>query len=105
MIYNTLTSSKMQGGMIGGIFGSSPFNVIGPAGALTGQLSLYSAQWGPEILPWIAIVSGLMCTVVLKCGLHKYMLFMPKSVFEVLSFLFPISDFNAQIPSQGKHMC
>ncbi|KAJ1496342.1 hypothetical protein T484DRAFT_1759512 [Baffinella frigidus] len=56
--------------MICGCFGSSPFNVIGPAGALTGMLSTYSAQWGEDILPWIAIFSGIICFAVVSLGLQ-----------------------------------
>lgn len=46
------------------------------------MLSTYSDQWTPEILPWIALISGLFSLVVLGLGLQRYMLFMPKSVFE-----------------------
>mmetsp|Transcript_5948 Transcript_5948/g.13751 ORF Transcript_5948/g.13751 Transcript_5948/m.13751 type:complete len:642 (-) Transcript_5948:182-2107(-) len=74
--------TAVWGGIICGLFSSSPYNIVGPAGALSGQLSKYSAQYGSEILPWIAIGSGLLCAVMLKLGMQKYMLFMPKSVFE-----------------------
>ncbi|EKX48565.1 hypothetical protein GUITHDRAFT_136674 [Guillardia theta CCMP2712] len=74
--------TAIWGGLFCGAFGSSPFNIIGPAGALAGQLSKYSSMWGPDVLPWIAICSGFLCAVILKLNLQKYMLFMPKSVFE-----------------------
>lgn len=74
--------AAIWGGLMGGSIGSSPFNIIGPAGALSSMLSSYSAQWGPDILPWISIFSGVICFVVVVLGLQKYCLLMPKSVFE-----------------------
>ena len=46
------------------------------------MLSSYADKWTPEILPWVAIISGVFSLVVLGLGLQRYMLFMPKSVFE-----------------------
>jgi SulP family sulfate permease len=74
--------TAIWGGIACGIFGSSPFNIIGPAGALSGMLNTYSAKWGPDVLPWIAIISGGFCFVIVRLRLTRYCLFMPKSVFE-----------------------
>ena len=64
--------TAIWGGLICGLFGSSPFNVIGPAGALTGMLSTYSAQWGEDILPWIALFSGIFVTIIVSLRLQVY---------------------------------
>ena len=48
--------------------GSSPYNIIGPAGALSGMLATYVDKWGPEIIPWIAMLSGVFSMLVLVCG-------------------------------------
>jgi MFS superfamily sulfate permease-like transporter len=74
--------TAIWGGIACGIFGSSPFNIIGPAGALSGMLNTYSAKWGADILPWIAIISGGFCLIFVRLRLTRYCLFMPKSVFE-----------------------
>ena len=37
--------TAIWGGIACGIFGSSPFNIIGPAGALSGMLNTYSAPF------------------------------------------------------------
>ena len=62
--------SVVWGGLTFGVFGSSPYNIIGqfsfvfflsvfimlgPAGALSGMLNTYAVNWGPEILPWISV--------------------------------------------------
>eukprot|EP00457_Paulinella_chromatophora_P004079 gb/GEZN01004089.1/.p1 GENE.gb/GEZN01004089.1/~~gb/GEZN01004089.1/.p1 ORF type:complete len:608 (-),score=97.22 gb/GEZN01004089.1/:207-1772(-) len=65
-----------------GIFGSSDFNIIGPAGALSGMLKGYCIKWGSDILPWIAIFSSVVVMAVRVFKLQGYMLIMPKSVFE-----------------------
>ena len=74
--------TAIWGGIACGFFGSSPFNIIGPAGALSGMLSTYSSKWGDGILPWISVISGGFCLIFVKLGLTRYCLFMPKSVFE-----------------------
>jgi SulP family sulfate permease len=74
--------TAIWGGIACGMFGSSPFNIIGPAGALSGMLNTYSAKWGPESLPWIALISGVFCLIIVRLRLTRYCLFMPKSVFE-----------------------
>jgi SulP family sulfate permease len=74
--------TAMWGGMMMAAAGSSPFNIIGPTGALSGLLTTSSTKWGPDILPWIAIFSGVICVITAALGLTKYLLFLPKSVFE-----------------------
>eukprot|EP00290_Baffinella_frigidus_P043405 CAMPEP_0180279314 /NCGR_PEP_ID=MMETSP0988-20121125/7992_1 /TAXON_ID=697907 /ORGANISM="non described non described, Strain CCMP2293" /LENGTH=693 /DNA_ID=CAMNT_0022251003 /DNA_START=91 /DNA_END=2173 /DNA_ORIENTATION=- len=74
--------TAIWGGMICGAFGSSPFNVVGPASALAGMLSNYSAEWGEDIIPWIAMFSGCICFAVFYLDLQRYCLLMPRSVFE-----------------------
>lgn len=69
-------------GLLAGLVGSSPFNVMGPAGALSNMLSSYSAQWTPDILPWISLISAAFSCLALVFKLQKYCLLMPKSVFE-----------------------
>ena len=39
-------------------------------------------KWGEDILPWIAICSALVCFAVYALGIQRYMLLMPKCVFE-----------------------
>jgi MFS superfamily sulfate permease-like transporter len=75
--------TAIWGGFAGGAFGSSPYNIIGPAGALSGMLSKYGAQFGgPDILPWIALFSSAFTFLVWRWRLSRFLLFMPKAVFE-----------------------
>jgi len=75
--------TAIWGGLAGGAFGSSPYNIIGPAGALSGMLSKYGAQFGgPDILPWIALFSSAFTFLVWRWRLSRFLLFMPKAVFE-----------------------
>jgi len=34
------------------------------------MLSTYSAQWGEEILPWIALFSGIFVTIIVSLRLQ-----------------------------------
>lgn len=74
--------AAIWGGVAGGLIASSPFNVIGPAGMLTPMLGSCSQQWGPGILPWLSIMSGIISAVVALFGFQKYCGLLPKSVFE-----------------------
>lgn len=56
--------AAVYGPAIGGIFGGSDYNILGPAGALVNILKLYSGTYGVAIVPWLAIVSGLMALLV-----------------------------------------
>jgi len=70
------------GGLCAGIFGSSDYNIVGPAGALSGMLTSYVIQWGEDCLPWISIMSSVICLACLALRLDTFMLLMPNSVFE-----------------------
>lgn len=67
-------------GLLAGIFGSSNYNIIGPAGALTGVLALFAFQNGPELLPSLAIVTGIFILIAYFLKIQRYMVLIPRSV-------------------------
>lgn len=67
-------------GLLGAIFGSSNFNIIGPTGALSGVLIAYAITHGAGSLPIIAIVAGFIIFLCYIFRLDKYIIFIPKSV-------------------------
>jgi len=75
-------SSAIFGGLCSGLFGSSDYNIVGPAGALSGMLMSYTVSWGDDVLPWISLMSAAICAICALLRLDVYMLMMPKSVFE-----------------------
>jgi len=75
-------ASAVFGGLCAGIFGSSNYNIVGPAGALSGMLMSYTVKWGDDVLPWISLISAAICAVCALLRLDSYMLLMPTSVFE-----------------------
>jgi SulP family sulfate permease len=75
-------ATAIWGGLTGGLLCSSNYNIIGPAGALAGLLDSYATEWGPEILPWVALISSGFAFIFWAGGLIQYLLFMPKYVFE-----------------------
>mmetsp|Transcript_9419 Transcript_9419/g.21573 ORF Transcript_9419/g.21573 Transcript_9419/m.21573 type:complete len:931 (-) Transcript_9419:157-2949(-) len=70
------------GGLCAGLFGSSDYNIVGPAGALSGMLMSYTVKWGDDVLPWLSLISAAICAVCGLLRLDTYMLLMPTSVFE-----------------------
>jgi SulP family sulfate permease len=75
-------ATAVVAGCVAGAFGSSAFNIVGPAGALVGILLRYTSMYGVEVLPWLSLISSAMVVVTIITRLHEYCLFMPKCVFE-----------------------
>lgn len=67
-------------GLLAGIFASSNYNIIGPAGALTGVLALFAFEQGPELLPVLAIVTGIFIFIAYIFKIQRYMVLIPRSV-------------------------
>ena len=67
-------------GLVAAIFGGSEFNVVGPAGALSGILASFAMRFGAPMLPLLAILSGIVifCFYLLKWD--RYLVFIPSSV-------------------------
>ena len=75
-------ATAVFGGVCSGLFGSSDYNIVGPAGALSGMLASYVVSWDEACLPYISLMSAAICAVMAILRLDVYMLMMPKSVFE-----------------------
>ncbi|KKP24231.1 MAG: hypothetical protein SZ59_C0002G0077 [candidate division TM6 bacterium GW2011_GWF2_28_16] len=69
-------------GFIASIFGGSNFNVIGPTGALSGILATYAAIYGEQVLPILAILSGLIIIFGYFLNVEKYLVFFPSSTIQ-----------------------
>lgn len=67
-------------GLAAAIFGGSVYNVIGPAGALSGILATYAMTYGAENLPMLAILTGVLTLVFYALKWDKYIVFIPSSV-------------------------
>merc|ERR1719277_1741683 len=75
-------ATAVVGGLVSGAFGDSAFNIVGPAGALVGILMRFTAKYGPDVVPWLSLMSAGLIVLTLLLRLHEYCMFMPKAVFE-----------------------
>jgi len=75
-------ATAVVGGLVSGAFGDSAFNIVGPAGALVGILMRFTAKYGPDVVPWLSLMSSALIVLILLLRLHEYCMFMPKAVFE-----------------------
>merc|ERR1711865_1214060 len=57
-------ATAVFGGLSAGFFGSSDYNIIGPAGALSGMLMAYSVRWSENVLPWMSLCSGCFMVII-----------------------------------------
>lgn len=54
-------STAFWGGLCASIFSSSDFNIIGPAGALSGMLNAATIKFGgAEVLPYLSLISAFV---------------------------------------------
>ena len=67
-------------GLVAGMVGGSQFNIVGPAGALSGILASYALLYSPGILPLVAIIAGGIILAVWLLRWDKYLIFVPSSV-------------------------
>ncbi len=53
---------------------------MGPTGALSGVLAAASSVYGPGILPYVALIGGVISMLVWIAGIADYLMFIPSSV-------------------------
>jgi SulP family sulfate permease len=92
-------------GTVAAIFGGSRFNIIGPAGALSGILAGYSFIFGPAILPLIAIITGIMVLAIWALRWDRYIVFIPSSVIHgftlSVAFVIGLGQINSALGLSG----
>lgn len=79
-------STGIYGAAIAGVIGGSHYNILGPAGALVNIVSNLSAENGQDIIPWVALVAGIMSFLVYLVKFENYCTMLPSSVLEGFSF-------------------
>lgn len=84
-------------GIIGALFGGSNYNVIGMTGSLTGIIASYVLQHGPETVPTLAIVSGILILAAYVTKLERYLIFIPSSVIHGFTLGVALMLFLGQI--------
>lgn len=71
--------AAIWGGSVAALFGGSNYNIIGPAGALSGLLLVASAQLGGEWYGVLTIVIGLLILLFWLTGISKYITLIPST--------------------------
>ena len=74
--------TALWAGLIGAFLGGSPFNIIGPTGALSGILISFAITNGSFALPIIAILAGIIIFIFYIFKFDKYIIFIPRSVVQ-----------------------
>lgn len=72
-------------GIFASIFGGSNFNIVGPAGALTGLLMAFSISHGMGAMPMLAIFSGIFILISYILKLERYLVLVPATVMHGFS--------------------
>jgi sulfate permease, SulP family len=66
-------------GLMASIFGGSNYNIVGPAGALSGILAAFALTQGAASLPMLAIITGVFVLISYFLRLEKYLTYVPAS--------------------------
>lgn len=66
-------------GMMASLFGGSNYNIIGPAGALSGLLIAFSLSHGANLLPLLTIAIGLWILMMYLLKIAKYITLIPST--------------------------
>jgi len=69
-------------GFVAALLGGSHFNIVGPAGALSGILAAYSLQHGAAALPTLAIASGVVILLAWVLKAERFLVFVPASTMQ-----------------------
>lgn len=72
-------------GLLAAIFGGSNYNIVGPAGALSAALAAFSVTHGMELLPTLAIVTGVFIFIAYLFRLERYLVLVPSAVMHGFS--------------------
>jgi len=67
-------------GLLAAVVGSSNYNIVGPTGALSGILGSYALINGYQVLPVVAVLSGLLIFIAYIFHLDKYIIFIPRAI-------------------------
>ncbi len=88
-------------GLAAAVFSGSRFNVIGPAGALSGILTAYALSFGVESLPMLAILTGILILICYALKWDKYIVFIPSAVVHGftlgVAFIIGLGQLNAAL--------
>jgi SulP family sulfate permease len=92
-------------GLIASIFGGSNYNIVGPTGALSGILATFAITQGYELLPVLAILSGVVIFIAYILRFEKYLIFVPASTIHGftlgVAFIIGLNQLNYAFGLQG----
>ncbi len=92
-------TTAIVAGFVAALFGGSNFQVTGPTGAMTVVLIPIVAQRGPEALPLVAVVAGLLLVVMGLAGVGRYVGFVPWPVITGFTNGIAVIIFLQQLPA------
>jgi len=91
--------------LIASIFGGSNFNVIGPAGALSGILATFALMYGAAGFPSLAVAVGILVLIAYVARLERYLVFIPASALHGftlgVAFIIGFGQFNYALGLTG----
>ena len=92
-------------GLSAALLGGSHYNIVGPTGALSGILSEFSVEYGPQVQPLLSLMAGFICLVVWVLQLERYFVFVPGAVMHGftlgVAFIIALNQLNFALGLRG----
>ncbi len=92
-------------GLMAAIFGGSHYNIVGPTGALSGLLAAYALTHGMQMLPMLAIVTGVFVLIAYVARLERFLVFVPASAIQGftlgVAFIIGLNQLNFALGLSG----
>lgn len=92
-------------GLMAAIFGGSNYNIVGPTGALSGLLAAYALTHGMQMLPMLAIVTGVFVLIAYVARLERFLVFVPASAIQGftlgVAFIIGLNQLNFALGLSG----
>ncbi len=92
-------------GLIAALFGGSNYNVVGPAGALSGILAAYALLHGADTLAMVAFVAGVLILISWIFRLERFLVFVPGSTIHgftlSVAIIIALNQLNAALGLSG----
>ena len=92
-------TTAIVAGVVAAVFGGSNFQVTGPTGAMTVVLIPIVSQRGPEALPLVALVAGVLLVLMGLAGVGRYVGFVPWPVITGFTNGIAVIIFLQQLPA------
>lgn len=88
-------------GIFAAFFGGSQYNIVWPTGALSGLILAFAITYGYQLIPFVAIATGLIILLIRALRLTKYITLIPSTALHGfivwVAIIISVNQFNGAL--------